>query len=113
MSNVRQRLVSMRRHLDALQSAAGEADAHVRDLVAQLSGELAGLEQALDPRQSESSPGHAVTREPDGDAEKCPCCTLRSLYAVPGEVRDSQDRDGGREALFHCWSCGYDTWRPI
>lgn len=113
MSDVRQRLTSMRRHLNALQSVAGEADAHVRDLVAQLNSELVGLEQALDPGRAESLPGHAVTREPDGDPEKCPCCTLRALYAVPGQVRDSQEHDGGREALFHCWSCGYDTWRPV
>ncbi|MCG5499287.1 hypothetical protein [Ectothiorhodospira lacustris] len=113
MSDIRNRLSALQRRLDELQVAVGdgnpEANALIvalRDDLNRLSADMVG-EAVIEDKAGASS----ETLEQEGDALKCPRCTLRGLYAVKGRLRERAE-GAGREALHHCWSCGYEVWRP-
>ncbi|WP_412852038.1 hypothetical protein [Ectothiorhodospira shaposhnikovii] len=114
MSDIRNRLSALQRRLDELQAAVGDDNPRATELIAalgddlnRLSADMAG-EAVTTEDKADANP---ETLEQEGDALKCPRCTLRGLYAVKGRVRERAE-GAGREALHHCWSCGYEVWRP-
>ncbi|SEQ15959.1 hypothetical protein SAMN05421693_11872 [Ectothiorhodospira magna] len=111
MSDIRNRLFPLQRRLDELQAAVGDDNPQANALIAALKDDLSQLagEAVTTADKADANP---ETLEQEGDALKCPRCTLRGLYAVKGRVRE-RGEGAGREALHHCWSCGYEVWRPL